>query len=216
MKTDDQLKNDVLEELRWDPTVSSDDINVATHNGIVTLSGTVPHFAEKWAAERATQRVEGVQAIAEEMEVHLHADHEREDADIAQSVVTALGWHVWVPRHLQATVEKGWVTLAGNVKWGYERRAAEEAVRYLLGVRGVSNTITLQPSVQPLAVQDAIEKALKRNAELHAEHITVSSDGGKVTLAGTVNSWDERQEAGSAAWSEPGVTAVLNNLAVAY
>ena len=107
MKTDAQLKKDVMEELRWEPTVTASDINVATHNGIVTLSGTVPHFAEKSAAERATQRVEGVKAIAEEMEVHLTGKHQRKDSDIAQTVVSSLKWHVWVPDHVQATVENG-------------------------------------------------------------------------------------------------------------
>ena len=186
MKTDAQLKNDVIEELRWEPTVTSSDINVAAHDGVVTLSGTVPHYAEKWAAERATQRVEGVKAIAEEMEVNLTGVHERKDSEIAEAVVNSLKWHVWVPSHVQATVENGWVTLTGSVTWGFQRNSAEDAVRFLSGVKGVSNNITLKPSVQPTAVKDAIEKALKRDAEIDAENINVSADGGKVTLAGTV------------------------------
>ena len=146
MKTDAQLKNDVIEELRWEPTVTANDINVVTHNGVVTLSGTVPHYAEKRAAERAAQRVEGVKAIAEEMEVHPAGTYDRKDADIAQAVVTALRWHVWVPSHIQATVENGWVTLTGSVKWEYQRTSAKDAVTYLFGVKGVSNNITLTPS----------------------------------------------------------------------
>jgi osmotically-inducible protein OsmY len=216
MKTDTQLKDDVMAELRWEPTVTSNDINVAARDGIVTLSGTVPHYAEKRAAERATQRVEGVKAIAEEMEVHLLKDYERKDADIAQAAVDALRWHVWVPSHIQATVEKGWLTLTGSVMWGYERNSAEDAVSYLAGVKGVLNNITLKPSVKPAAVKDAIEKALKRNAEVDAENISVSAIGSKVTLAGSVSSWDEREEAGSAAWNAPGVTEVENELAVSF
>jgi osmotically-inducible protein OsmY len=214
MKTDAQLKTDVTEELRWEPSVNAANVTVAAHNGIVTLNGSVPHFADKLAAERAAQRVEGVKAIAEELEVNLSGIHKRNDAEIAQAVLTAFGWHVWVPKSVQATVEDGWVTLTGSVTWAYERSAAEESVRYLSGVKGVSNSIVLKPSVQASSVKDAIEKALERDAELDADHIKVSADGSKVTLTGTIPSWNERRGAGWAAWSAPGVTEVRNELTV--
>jgi osmotically-inducible protein OsmY len=214
MKTNDQLQSDVMEELRWEPSVTATNINVATHNGVVTLSGTVPYYAEKCAAERATQRVAGVKAIAEELKVSLDGIPKFQDTDIAEAVVTTLKWHVWVPSLVQAIVEDGWVTLTGSVPWGYQRDSAVDSVKYLAGVRGVSNNITLTLGVEPTEIKDAIEKALKRDAEVDAEHIIVSTNGGKVTLSGTIRSWDARDEAESAAWSAPGVTDVANNLSV--
>ena len=144
MKTDAQLKKDVIEELKWEPTVTSENITVAAKDGVVTLGGTVPHYAEKRAAERATQRVEGVKAIAEEMEVHLHTDYERKDSDIAQAVVNSLRWHIWVPSHIQATVENGWVTLTGSVKWGFERSSAADAVRAQISTPWIANKCSVQ------------------------------------------------------------------------
>ena len=216
MKTNAQLRDAVLKELEWEPSVTASNITVATDNGIVTLRGSVPFYAEKGAAEKAVQRVEGVKAIAEELEVNRTGVHERDDTEIANAVVDVLAWHVWVPSNVQATVEKGWVTLSGVASWEYQRNSAADALRYLSGVKGIFNNITLKSEVKATTVKDSIEKALKRNAEIDAKNIIVSAEGGKVRLSGTIDSWSEREEAGSAAWGTPGVMEVDNSLVVAY
>ena len=214
MKTDAQLQKDVMEELKWEPCVTASEIGVSAANGVVTLNGTVPTYAEKLAAERAAQRVGGVKAIAEEITIKLSGLHTRTDAEIAEAAVSSLKSHVWVPTDIQATVTHGWVTLKGHVSWEFQRVAAKDAVRFMPGVKGVSNDITLKPTAQPFAVKDAIKKALVRNAEIDAGKVNVAADGGAVTLSGSVRSWDERAEAGTAAWNAPGVNTVQNDIAV--
>lgn len=214
MKTDSQLQNDVVEELMWEPSVTSSAIGVTATQGVVTLSGTVSTYAERCAAEHATQRVAGVKGIIVEIEIKPIGRHTKTDTEIAAIVATSLSSHVWVPTDIKATVQKGWVTLSGEVNWEFQQRAATDAVRFLAGVKGVSNTITLKPTIQPSAVKDAIEKALLRNAEIDAENVKVVADGGTVTLSGTVRSWNEKHEAGVAAWNAPGVNAVKNNIDV--
>ncbi len=216
MKTDVELRSDVLEALRWEPAVTFAGIAVLAKDGVVTLNGTVPYFAEKQAAEGAARRVKGVKAIADELSVRVYEYHNHSDTDLAGNVVSALKWHVWVPDTVQATVQKGWVTLNGQVKWQYQRNAAEDAVRYLSGVLGVTNDIALSPGIEAADVRKAIEGALKRDAQIDADNIRVSSTGGKVILTGTIHSWNQRDDAGWAAWSAPGVNEVQNDLAVTY
>jgi osmotically-inducible protein OsmY len=214
MKTDSQLQNDVMDELKWEPRVTANEIGVSVADGVVTLTGTVPTYAEKKAAERAAQRVTGVRAVAEEIQIKPLGAHAKTDAEIAVAAARSLLAHVWVPTDVQVTVEKGWVTLSGVVNWEYQKMAALDAVRFLAGVTSVSNNITIKPKAQPYAVKDAIKKALVRNAEIDAGKVNVAADGGAVTLSGSVRSWDERAEAGTAAWNAPGVNTVQNDIAV--
>ncbi len=215
MKTDAQLKKDVTAELEWDPSINASHVGVAVADGVVTLTGHLSTFAEKYAIERAVQRVQGVKAIAVELDVKLEPGHKRSDTDIAVAVESALQWHALVPAQcIQAQVEKGWVTLKGEVDWDYQRRNAEKAVRNLTGVVGVSNAMTLKPSVTPAKVADRIRDAMARHAEREAKHIEVMVSGSAVTLRGAVDSWAERNAAFGAAWSAPGVLSVVNEIKV--
>jgi osmotically-inducible protein OsmY len=214
MKTDAQLKNEVMEELLWDTSIKSRDISVRASDGVITLSGTVSSYAEKSAAELAVQRVSGVKAIAEQLQVYLTGSEEKSDSQIAEMVVSTLGWNVWVPKHILATVENGWVTLTGLATWEYERSSAENAIKYLTGVKGVSNKIVVKPEIIPSEVKHLIEEALKRNARFDAQLITVTTEEGMVTLSGNVRTWEDRREVATAAWHAPGVTNVENLITV--
>lgn len=216
MKTDTQLQKDVMDEIKWEPSASGAHVGVTAADGVVTLTGTVATYAEKWAAERAAQRVEGVKGIAEEITIKLSGTHARTDAEIAEAAVSALKWHVWVPTTIQATVAQGWVTLKGEVNWDYQRTAANDSVCYMPGVKGVSNDITIKPAVKPVTVKDLIEKAFERNAKIDAGGVSVEADGGAVTLSGRVRTCAEKDQASTTAWNAPGVSNVFNNITVSY
>lgn len=213
-KSDSQIQTDVMNELKWEPKVSHEEIGVAVHNGIVTLSGEVPYYAEKLAAEKAAMRVRGVKGIAEEIKVRLKGPHKKSDTEIAEAVANALQWHVWTPDNVMAKVEDGWVTLTGQAEYDYQRNAAQNTVRFLEGVHGVTNQITVTSKVDLKNVKQAIEEALVRDAEVEAKHVKVTANNGTVTLAGDVHSYFEKQAAGSAAWRAAGVSTVQNNIRV--
>jgi VCBS repeat-containing protein len=214
MKTDKQLQQDVLEELQWEPSVDANEIGVAAHHGIVTLSGFVPSYLEKQAAERAAGRVSGVKAVAEEIQVKLPGSSQRTDVDIAQAALSALEWNVALKDKIMVKVEHGIVTLTGNVDWNYQRDTAKRSVENLTGVRRVHNQIKVRvrPSIADVKAQ--IKQAFARSASFDAARIDVESQDGEVTLKGKVRSWAERRDAEEAAWAAPGVTKVRNDLTI--
>jgi len=216
MKTDSELQRSVMEELVWEPSVDAAEIGVAAESGIVTLSGTVKNLPQKWAAEKAAQRVAGVKAITDEIVVKLPGDSEFGDTEIARAAVNALDWNASVPRgRVRVIVAHGWITLEGTVQFHYERVAADYAMRGITGAKGVTNLISVTPPhASPKDIKHRIEQAFERYAELDAETISVEAKDGKIVLRGKVNSWAEREHAELAAWAAPGVSQVKNEIMI--
>ncbi len=215
MSSDYALKQDVLEELDFEPSVDAAHIGVNVSGGVVTLTGFVSSYAEKLAAERAARRVKGVKAIAEEIEVRLPSDKKLADDQIAARAIDVIRWRVGLPENrIQLKVEKGMVTLSGEVDYQFQKHDAQAAVHNLTGVTAVINELRVASPLQVSQVKDKIENALRRSAELDASQITVQVDGGKVTLGGKVRAWFERGLAEQAAWAAPGVTEVSDHIQV--
>jgi osmotically-inducible protein OsmY len=216
VSNDDQLQKAVLAELNWEPSITAAHIGVTANNGTITLTGHVQSYGQKHAAEMATGRVKGVKAIAEEIEVRLPFEIKRDDTDIATAAADRLAWDTGTPKDaVKVKVENGWLTLTGQVNWYFQKEAAEREVRYLMGVIGVSNQITIKSHVDTAHLQDDIQRALHRSIFFQPEKVHVSAHEGHIKLTGTVASWQERLTAGSTAWSARGAMSVENNLIVA-
>jgi len=215
MRSDIDIKRDVEAELRWNPDIDATDIAVSVKDGTVTLSGFVRSYAQKFEAEQTAKRVNGVAAVANDIEVRLPVFNQRPDPEIARDAVAEIQNNLpYSSDHVRVVVRDGWVTLEGSVEWNYQRERAEQVVRRVRGVKGVTNLIELQPRVPPVEVKHKIEEAFRRSAELDANRITVETEGGLVTLRGTVRSWAERQEAERVAWATPGVVRVNNLITI--
>lgn len=216
MKTNSTLQQDVIDELSYEPSLDASNIGVVANNGVITLTGTVTSYPDRYAAEHAAERVAGVKAVADETKVDLPSLHKRNDGDIATAALNAMNWQVLVPSgSIKVRVDAGWVALDGTVEYNFQRTAAENAVQHLTGVIGVNNLITIKTTVHASGIREKIESAFRRAADVEAKHIGLNIIGNKVVLSGNVSSWAERREAEHAAWSAPGVWRVENDLRIA-
>lgn len=215
MKTDAEIRHDVESELQWDPSIDNRKIGVIVNGGVVTLTGEVSHFAGRWAAEEIAKRVSGVRAIANDIRVTMPLSAVRTDTDIAEAAANALKWDVSMgSTQIKPIVKDGWVTLSGKVSWGFQRTSAENVVRHLVGVKGVTNDIIVASTIEVADVKQKIEDAFKRHAILDAKDIEVKVDSSTVTFKGHVHTWQEHEDAACAAWAAPGVTNVENRLLI--
>ncbi|KRR07327.1 ornithine aminotransferase [Bradyrhizobium jicamae] len=215
MRSDREIERDVREELNWDPDLDADDIAISVKDGVVTLAGFTKSYSDRLEAEHAAKRVAGVHAIANDIEVRLPSIDQRPDPDIARDAIASLKAQLPLSHEkIKVVVKDGWLTLEGTVEWQYQKTTAENAVRKVKGVKGVTNVISLKPKVEPTDIQRRIQEAFKRNAEVDANRITVETHGSEVVLKGTVRSWIEREEAERVAWSAPGITRVDDRIVV--
>jgi len=218
MKNNADLQKDVQDAIKWEPLLNAAEIGVTVKDGVVTLTGTVDGYSKKMEAENAAKRVEGVKAVVENIEVKFNNGWgKKDDNEIATEVLNALKWHWQIPNDkVKVQVEKGWITLAGELQWNYQKESAKDVVKNLLGVTGVTNNITIKSETQDQIEKRDIEKALRRNWSIDDQDITVKASGHKATLTGTVDSWYQKDEAGRIAWNAPGVWTVDNELVVEY
>ena len=215
MKTDSQIQQDVMDQLKWEPYLNAAQIGVAVKNGIVTLSGQVDTYSKKLIAENAAKKISGVKAIAEDIQIGVSPAYNKTDAEIAEAVLNALKWHTAVQEEkIKVKVEDGYVRLEGEVEWNFQRKNAAAAIENLAGVRSVINLITVKPKITASDIQDKINEAFKRSATIDAGKITTEVIGSKAILRGKVRSFAEKEDAENAAWFAPGITAVESKIEI--
>jgi len=213
MRFDRDIKQDLESELKWDPDINATDVGVTVKKGVVSLTGYVPFYMQKYEAENAAMRVKGVLGIANDIEVRLPSSHQKTDPELARAAIEAISLELPSSHErFKVIAKEGWLTLEGDAEWQYQRNQAEAATRKLHGVKGVINRVVVKPRVAPVEIKAKIENAFKRSAEVDAQQISVTADGGDVSLAGTVSSWSEKQEAERTAWRAPGVVRVHNHI----